>query len=142
MSITSTKRRASATLEGQGVSGWTRQISFSRTWYVNETLSAGLELNYTQSDDWLVWTGGDALARYRRNELSTLLNVNWFPVARHELRFKLQWVGLGATLKNSYRIGGDGSLDDRREGLASQFNRAWSQKTADQLFVKLRYRFK
>lgn len=176
--------QASAAIEERGISGWTRQLEIDPTWFLTETLSIGGSVAFTHSDDWLLWVDGDQLGRYRSNELSTSLNLNWFPAQRQELRFKLQWIGLGARLKQGYRIdgaqrlveapttasdfgfsnlgiqlryryelqplsdlflvysrGGDGSLDDQSEGLGRQLSRAWSGKTADQLFMKIRYRF-
>jgi hypothetical protein len=171
-------------LEEQGISGWTRQLEFDPTFFITESLSIGAELIYAHSDDWLLWVAGNSLARYRRDDVTTRLNLNWFPAPRQELRFKLQWLGLSARVKQGYQIaadrrlvaaqtqasnftfnnlglqlryryelqplsdlyvvysrGGDGSLDDRDEALGSQFRRAWDHRTADQLSVKLRYRF-
>ncbi len=176
--------QASASLQEQGISGWTQQLEIDPTWFLTETLSVGAGFTFTHSDDWLLWVDGKQLGRYRSNQADASLNLNWFPSQRQELRFKLQWVGLGARLKQGYRIGadarleeaptsardfsfsslgiqlryryelqplsdlyvvysrgGDGSLDDRSEGLGRQLSRAWSGKTADQVFMKIRYRF-
>ena len=176
--------KVAARLEEQGLSGWTRTLEFDPTFFVNESLSVGLEASYTKSDDWLLWRGDTRFARYRYDEISALANLNWFPRPKHEVRLKVQWLGLAARAKQSLRLGadqrltaadtaaddftlssfglqlryryelqplsdlfvvysrgGDGSLDDRYEGLGRQFRRSLDQRTADQLFIKLRYRF-
>ena len=175
-------------LHEQGISGYTRDIELAPTWFLTESLSAGIDMTFVHSDEWLLWLSANRFGRYRRNEVDSYLNINWFPRPRHELRFKMQWVGLGARVKGSYQLnaqhqlvalpgvspdggkdftfshlglqlryryelqplsdlyivysrGGDGSLADQSEGLWRQLDRAWSTRTADQLFVKLRYRF-
>ena len=73
---------AEATLEEQGLSGWTSNVEISPTWFLTETLSVGADVGFTHSDDWLLWVDGNQLGRYRSNQASTSLNLNWFPSQR------------------------------------------------------------
>lgn len=174
----------SARLREQGLTGFTRELQFNPRWFLTDNFSVGVELDHYVSPNWLVWRQGNQLAVYRRNELDTLLKIDWYPAPRQDLRLKLQWIGIGARSQRSYAIdtghelqpiplqaadfsvgtlalqvryhyefaplselfivysrGGDGSLDDRADGLASEFQRSISRRTADQLFAKIRYRF-
>ena len=171
-------------LRQEGESGYTRELQFSPSWFLTETLRVGVQLDYYNGPDWLLWRGADRFASYKRNELDLFATLNWYPRPNQELRAKLQWIGLDAKLRQDLRLGadqrlvpaaafardftlsslgmqlryryefaplselfivysrgGDGSLDGGSEGFAGQFQRALDNVTADQLFVKLRYRF-
>ena len=58
----------------------------------------------------MLWSGGNQLTRYKRDELDAAANLNWYPAPKHELRAKLQWVGLAARSVQSHRIEPDGRL--------------------------------
>ncbi len=172
-----------AFIREQGFGQYTRQMRFIPKWFLTENLSVDANLNYYDSPNWLIWTAGPQVATYRRHELDSSLNLNWYPTSKQELRFKLQWIGLGAEALQAYDLapdgtpvavgglpsdftvstlgvqvryryefhplsdlfvvygrGGDGSLTDRSESLASQFTRAVDNTTSSLFFVKLRYR--
>lgn len=169
---------------GQGLSGPTRELQFQPAWFPTETFNANLELDYYDSEDWLIWLEDDRFGRFKRQEFSVLGTLNWLPHPNQEWRLKLQWVGLAADSGRSYRIGprarlmrdptaaqdftistvgvqfryryefrplsniyfvysrgGDGSLDGTSDDAGRALSRAWKNKTADQFFVKVQYRF-
>ena len=97
-------------LREQGLRQFTRELQFNPKWFFTENLSLGVQLDYYHSPDWLLWSGGDQLTRYKRDELDAAANLNWYPAPKHELRAKLQWVGLAARSVQSYRIEPDGRL--------------------------------
>jgi hypothetical protein len=170
-------------LKEQGFGQYTKELRLVPKWFLTENLSVDSTLNYYDSPNWLLWTSGRHVATYRRHELDSSLNVNWYPTSKQELRFKLQWIGLGAEALQAYDLaadgtpiavaglpsdftvstlgvqlryryefrplsdlfvvysrGGDGSLADRSESLASQFTRAVNNVNSSLFFVKLRYR--
>jgi Domain of unknown function (DUF5916) len=57
-----------------------------------------------------------------------------------QLRYRFEFKPL-SELYIVYSRGGDGSLGDQTEGFGDQLRRALNRKTANQFFVKLRYRF-
>ena len=61
------------------------------------------------------------------------MNVNWFPGRRHELRMKLQWLGLKADRPEAYRIGADGRLVESND-VVDAF-------TVNNFGMQLRYRY-
>lgn len=61
------------------------------------------------------------------------MNVNWFPGRRHELRLKLQWLGLKAEDPVAYRIGTDGLLVESSDSVDAF--------TVNNFGMQLRYRY-
>ena len=76
---------------------------------------------------------GTRLGRYQREQLSTDLNIDWFPAPGHEFRVKLQWLALSAFDARAVRIGADGRLRASDEML--------EDFVVDNLGVQLRYRW-
>ncbi len=93
----------------EGFTSYTRQLQFKPKLFVTENLSLGLELNYSESPNWLVWVAGAQVGVYRRHQFGTNFNVNWYPALKQELRLKLQWVGLGAAGLQAYQLAADGT---------------------------------
>lgn len=102
-------------------------------WFPLDHLDFRLSFLPRWSQDWLVWQRDDQLAGYRRRQNRLAFDVNWYPGQRHELRLKLQWVGVDAWSPVAYRIGPDGGLLESGEALAPF--------TVNSLGVQLRYRY-
>jgi len=101
--------------------------------FARDDLDLGLSFNPNGSRDWLLWREGTLFASYHRRERQLELDANWFPGRRHELRMKLQWLGLVADAPTPYRIGDGGHLvqsDDVVDPFA-----------VNQFGVQLRYRY-
>lgn len=167
----------------EGVDGWARELVLEPTWYAGDNLSTSLRMSWIDSDDWLIWRGGNRLAGYSRRQGSLFWNFNWFPADRHELRLRAQYIGLQAKASESfvavggqlqptaladsnfslgnlalqlryryeiapmselfvvYSRGGQAELDDAGLGFGGLFGETRVGLIADQLLVKLRYRF-
>ena len=123
----------------QGFTSYTRQLQFKPKFFVTENLSLELDLNYFDSPNWLIWIAESRvgiysqLGLYRRQELSTNFNVNWYPAPKQELRLKVQWVGLGAEGIRAYDVAADGTplpIDARPQDF-----------TVSTVGLQLRYRY-
>ena len=151
--------------------------------HVTEHLSLQGSLEYRQAPDWLLWTGGATLGTFRQRQLYMTLGANAFFGTRHELRARLQWLGLSAKGRENYAVTGREPLrtpgapadftvttlafqvryryeiaplsdlyvvygrggDQFEEGRDRSLGRLWQdaigERDAEQLLVKLRYRF-
>ena len=117
----------------QGFTSYTRQLQFRPKFFVTDNLSLGLDLNYFDSPNWLIWLAGSQVGIYRRQELGANFNVNWYPAPKQELRLKVQWVGLGAEAIQAYDVSADGTpvpIDARPPDF-----------TVSTLGLQLRYRY-
>jgi hypothetical protein len=90
--------------EGLGGTGWYLQVN--PRWVVNEQLTFSGQWSYRSLPDWLLWTGGDSLGTFRLREAYTGFGADLFLGNRHELRMRLQWLGLGAAGREVYRANG------------------------------------
>ncbi|HSX59329.1 MAG TPA: DUF5916 domain-containing protein [Tahibacter sp.] len=116
----------------EGMGGWAFQPEITLAYAVSDRLTLDGEIWPRWSRDWLIWLDGDRLARYRRSQWNTSLNVNWFPKAKHELRAKLQWFAIDAHEGSAYRIGARGRLV--ADGQAGDFS-------VNNFGLQLRYRY-
>jgi hypothetical protein len=121
-----------AWLMQEGMGGFAFQPEITLAYSVSDRLTLDGEIWPRWSRDWLIWQDGDRLARYRRSQWNTSLNVNWFPKARHELRAKLQWFAIDAHEGSAYRIGARGRLVG--DGAAEDFS-------VNSFGLQLRYRY-
>lgn len=93
----------------QGFTSYTKELKFQPKFFVTDNLSLGLNLDYYDSPNWLVWVAGREVGVYRRHELVSNFNANWYPAPRQELRLRMQWAGLGATARAGYELAADGT---------------------------------
>ena len=122
-----------AFLKEQGFGQYTRELRFIPKWFLTENFSIDADLNYYDSPNWLLWTAGPQVATYRRHELVSSFNINWYPTSKQDFRFKLQWIGLGAEALQTYNLAADGT-PVAVGGLPSDF-------TVSTLGLQLRYRY-
>lgn len=86
--------------DGLGGTGW--YVKAEPRWVVSESLTLSGQMRYSALPDWLLWSGDRSLATYRSRELYTGLGADAFFGSRHELRVRLQWLGLGAAGRANY----------------------------------------
>lgn len=116
--------------EGVGAGAW--EAMLEPTLYLSEDFTTSLRMTRLASRDWLIWRGADRLASYRRDQFSVFWDLNWFPAARHELRWRTQFIGLSARGQRSFRAR-DGQLVE-----IEPIDRDFALGT---LAVQLRYRY-
>ncbi len=102
-------------------------------WFPMDHLDFRLSFLPRWSQDWLLWQQDTLLASYRRRQNRLAFDANWYPGRRHELRLKVQWVGIDAWRPTAYRIGAGGRLVESGEPLAPF--------TVNRFGVQLRYRY-
>lgn len=102
-------------------------------WFPIDHLDFRLSLLPRWSQDWLIWQQDTLLASYRRRQNRLAFDVNWYPGWRHELRLKLQWIGVDAREPTAYRIGPGGHLQASDDPVAGF--------TVNSFGVQLRYRY-
>jgi hypothetical protein len=90
--------------EQEGLSGWTRFLEFTPTWFLGDRFSTSLGLYVTDSSDWLIWDGDNRLGRYARRQAEFDWTLEWFPAAGHELRLRAQYVGLSAQALTGFTV--------------------------------------
>ena len=95
---------ARVAFDEQDIHSYTRQVQLKPKWFFTENLSLDLDLQYAVSPNWSLWFAGRQLGVYRREELDSSLNLNWYPAPKQELRLKMQWVGLDARARQLYAI--------------------------------------
>ncbi len=117
----------------QGIGGSAREIGVEATYFASDRLTVDGYLYASDSSDWLLWQQDTLLARFSNKELNSQLNFNWFPAAKHEVRFKLQWLAINANDARAVRIGAGGRL------LAS--NDVIPNFTVNNFGLQLRYRW-
>lgn len=117
----------------EGNRGRALQPELSLRYFPRDHLDLHLQFVPLWSQDWLIWHEDTLLASYRRKRHSLGFDLNWFPGARHELRLKLQWLGIDAYAPRPYRIGDDGRLVESSSDVVAPF-------TSNSFGVQLRYR--
>lgn len=134
-------------LEGQlfqeGLRGWARQLTARGRWAASEQLSLAASLRGIDSPDWLIWRRGGLLGQFERQQLRSSLEADWFPAPAHELRARLEWIGLRASRPRAWRVGRDARLLPSEQTLAPfslntlglQLRYRWSFASQSDLFV-------
>lgn len=94
----------------QGVRDFSAYAVLQSAWFPLEQLTLRAILRPQWSDDWLLWERDNSFGSYSTERLDLDLRVDWIPSARHELRMKLQWIGISAEPRHAYRAEPDGRL--------------------------------
>jgi hypothetical protein len=116
----------------QGLSGWTRELQFTPTWFIGERFTSSLTLAQIDGSDWLIWDGGNRLGRYAQRRSRTDWTLEWFPRPRHELRLRAQYVGLQVRALEAFSVDAAGRLQPAT---------APSDFSLGTLAAQLRYRY-
>ena len=127
----------------QGVRDYSAWLQLGVSWYPHENLTLRWNLLPQWADDWLLWDAAAGLnmpmmrnnrfGSYRAERMDADFRVDWIPSPRHELRLKLQWIGLQAVPRTAYRTDDSGRLrrsDDRLHAF-----------TVNNLGLQVRYRY-
>jgi hypothetical protein len=91
---------------GGGLSG-NRKIGYrvyvEPRYFVSDALSLYLGLQGQRIPDWLVWQQDTLFGGYDMRQADLYAGFDWIMTSRHELRLKLQAIGLNAELRQAYR---------------------------------------
>ena len=102
-------------------------------WFPRDDLDFRVSFFPRWSQDWLLWQQDTLFASYRRKQNRLTFDANWYPGWRHEVRLKLQWLGIDAYAPTAWRIGTDQHLVETDESVAPF--------TVNSFGVQLRYRY-
>lgn len=73
-------------------------------YFISDALNVYVGLEYERTPDWLVWQQDTLFGSFDKRETDLSAGFSWIMSSRHELRLKLQAIGLNADLKQAYRV--------------------------------------
>lgn len=86
--------------------GWS--VSTSATYHISDALNLELWAGHVSDQEFLVWQRDNLLGSFHMNRYDLNLGLNWSIGSRHELRVKLEALGLDAANPRAWRVGVDG----------------------------------
>ncbi len=125
--------RLGGTLLQEGNEGHAIQPEATVHWFPRDDLDLRLLAYPLWSQDWLLWEEGTLFTSYRRRQVRLDIDLGWYPLTRHELRLKAQWIGIQARDPTPYRIGAGGHLVESDDAVAPF--------TVNSFGLQLRYRY-
>ncbi len=117
----------------EGIEDFGFEVELTNSWYPRDGLTLNLTLYPRISNDWLLWSQANQFASYEARRLDAYGRIDWLPARNHELRVKLQWIGIEASPNEVYRADGQGNLHPSGEQL--------SPFTVNNLGIQVRYRY-
>ncbi len=160
------------------------QLDGGLSYFATDQLNLSLRVNKTHVRDSIIWQEDTLFGRFKRDQGIVNMNLNWSPKAKHELRARIQWLGIQTEDASAWRLqtngdliasdelienflinnigmqmryrwefapqsdfyavysrGGDEFSNSRDDGLTDIFADALSFRDADQVVLKVRYRF-
>jgi hypothetical protein len=73
-------------------------------YFVSDALEIYLDVQAKRTPDWLVWQQDTLFGSYDGRQADFGAGFNWIMTNRHELRLKLQAIGLDSQLRQAYRV--------------------------------------
>ncbi len=121
--------------------GWNAQVQ--PTYFVNDDLSLYVTLYAEYTPQWMLWSAGNLMGTFDEHAQQLDAGVNWNIGSSHELRVKMQALGLDANLRQAWRTDSDGTpiptndqIDDfSLSNLGFQVRYRWEFKPLSYLYV-------
>jgi len=101
-------------------------------YYISDAFNVYVGVLHDFTPDWLIWDHDNLIGSYRERQTNFDLGFNWIVTNKHELRLKLQAIGLSADLQQAYRV---------VNGNPVPTNEPVSDFSVENLGVQLRYRY-
>jgi hypothetical protein len=127
-------------VEGEVFSGgldgnhrWGYNVGFIPKYFISDAFNLYLDLVTARRPHWLVWQHDNLIGRFDQRVLDLGAGFNWIISSRHELRLKLQAIGLDARALRAYRVDGTGHALESADPL--------EDFSVQNLGVQLRYRY-
>ena len=96
----------SSKYEGWDSKGYRKRFfKVAGSFFPNENIKISSDFRVKKEKEWLNWLDGNHLAAYDLNQRIFSINLDWFRGAKHEIRFKSQFVALEA--KNPRSLSAD-----------------------------------
>ena len=93
-------------LAGNDLVGY--RLELEPRYFLSDALNLYVGLELEHKPDWLVWQQDTLFGSFERHQTNVSAGFTWIMTNRHELRLKLQAIGLDARLRGAYRVGGNG----------------------------------
>jgi hypothetical protein len=95
-----------------GLSGNDRvgyRVEVEPRYFVSDALNLYVGVEYEHNPDWLVWDRDTLFGSFNARQTNLNAGFSWIMTSRHELRLKLQAIGLSADLRQAYRVDPNGN---------------------------------
>jgi len=109
------------------------RLQITPRYFVSDALSVYVGLELEHLPDWLVWQHDTLFGSFNRHQTNVSAGFDWIMTSRHELRLKLQAIGLDAQLRQAYRVDSNGNSIPTDEPV--------SDFSVSNLGIQLRYRY-
>jgi hypothetical protein len=117
----------------EGVEDYSGYLDAIALFHAGSELTMSLEVVPQREKDWLFWNGDNNYSTVNWDRLDYILDFNWFPSAKQELRVKWQWIGIDARGRQSYVTDAGGHLQRTSEPVEGF--------TVNNLALQVRYRY-
>jgi len=117
-------------LSGNDKIGYT--LHFVPKYFISDAFNLYVGVLHDFTPDWLIWDHDNLVGSYREHQTNFDAGFNWIVTNRHELRLKMQVIGLSADLQQAYRV---------ENGNAVPTNDPVKDFSVENLGVQLRYRY-
>ncbi len=101
-------------------------------YFISDAFNLYVGVLHDFTPDWLIWDHDNLIGSYREHQTNFDAGFNWIVTNRHELRLKMQVIGLSADLQQAYRV---------ENGSAVPTNEPVKDFSVENLGVQLRYRY-
>lgn len=109
------------------------RVMIEPRYFVSDALNLYVGLEGKRTPDWLVWQQDTLFGSFDERAAQLSAGFNWIMTNRHELRLKLQAIGLDAELRQAYRVDPAGTAIPTAEAVDD-----FSVRT---LGLQIRYRY-
>jgi len=117
--------------EGNHAIGWSAELQ--PKYFISDDFNVYADMTVSRSPAWMVWQHDNLIGSFDQRMLQLGAGFNWIISSRHELRLKLQAIGLDAQVRKGYRIDAAGSPIPTGEPI--------DDLTVQTLGIQLRYRY-
>jgi len=117
--------------EGNHAIGWS--VEFQPKYFISDDFNVYTDMTVSRSPAWMVWQHDNLIGSFDQRMLQLGAGFNWIISSKHELRLKLQAIGLDAQVKQGYRIDAAGNPLPTNEPI--------DDLTVQTLGIQLRYRY-
>ena len=108
-------------------------VEFEPKYFISDEFNVYVNLSAGRRPEWVLWERENLVGTFDQRTLEFGVGFNWTLSSRHELRLKLQAIGLDAELRQGYRVGANGRPLETAEPI--------DDLSVQNLGVQLRYRY-
>jgi hypothetical protein len=117
--------------EGNHAVGWS--VEFQPKYFISDAFNVYADVTVGRSPAWMVWQRENLIGSFDQRSLELGAGFSWIMSSKHELRLKLQAIGLDARLEQGYRVDAAGNALETPESI--------DDLSVRNLGVQFRYRY-